>query len=40
MILEIYEACVLEAIENGLCGGLLGRCIAGEEGGEVDELEL
>jgi hypothetical protein len=40
VVLEIYEASVLKAIEDGLCGGLLRRCVAREKGGEVDELEV
>lgn len=38
MVLEVDEAGVLEAVEDGVGGLLLGARVAGEEGSEVDEL--
>jgi hypothetical protein len=40
VVLEIYEASILKTIEDSLCSGLLRRCVAGEKGGEIDELEV
>ena len=40
MVLEVYETGILEAIEDCLCGRLLGGGVSREEGGEVDELVL
>jgi hypothetical protein len=38
MVLEVYEAGVLEAIEDGFGGCLFGGGVAGEELVEVDQL--
>ena len=38
MVLEVYEAGILEAIEDGFGGGLFGGGVAGEELVEVDQL--
>jgi hypothetical protein len=38
MILEVDEACILEAFENSFGGRLLSRGIVGEEGRKVDQL--
>lgn len=40
MVLEIDEACVLEAVENSIGCLLLGCRVPGEEGREVNELLL
>ena len=38
MVLEVYEAGILEAIEDSFGGGLFGGGVAGEELVEVDQL--
>jgi hypothetical protein len=38
MVLEVDEAGILEAFENGFGGRLLRGGVGGEEGREVDEL--
>jgi hypothetical protein len=38
VVLEVYEAGILEAIEDGFGGGLFGGGVAGEELVEVDQL--
>jgi hypothetical protein len=38
VVLEVDEARILETLENGLGGGLLGRRVSGEEGTKVNEL--
>lgn len=38
MVLKVYEACVLEALEHSLSSGLFGGRVSGEEHSEVNEL--
>lgn len=38
MVLEVYEAGILEAIEDGFGGGLFGGGVTGEELVEVNQL--
>lgn len=42
VVAEVDEAGVLEAVEDGACGGELGfgACGGGQESGEVDEGDV